>query len=243
MIPQQYAPLVFSSLSQLEEALRGIKSDSSYLLASARLPQAVLQTRAIGKFHLFTEEDKPDISALAQIELADVSQPQIAEMYRNTALDIGYGRISIVPAGGMTHDFEANIDAFLGMQEQLAVLKAAEKEISKENPNASLRKLFELQSIVHNMSDLRTRNGFSVSENRLYGDVAMLCCIFSAHIQPAIGSELIRGVPKEIYRIVQGMQVKDTLGLMAEVRSDNGVNRPVYFSPRVTPEVAELVLR
>ncbi len=247
MAMQTYAAIMFPSLSQLEQAVKGILAESSYVLASARMPQALLQTRAIGKFHLFQDRDIPNLDSLAQLEFVDVEQEGIVEMYRKSAAGLGYGRISLVSKGGMTYDLSEsiNLSALLPSQvEGLAGVAENNGKVDREGAIALLKQLWKLQGIVHELSDFRSQNGFSAFENSIYGNMVMACYDFSALIPGRISdiSEVFGDISQRAFRLAQLAQAMDMSLIRKEVESALGINKPVYFSPRISPEMAANVI-
>ncbi len=242
MAMQKYAALIFPSLSQLEQAVKGIHAESSYVLASARMPQALLQTRAIGKFHLFQDNAHPDLDSLAQLEFVDVEQQDLLEMYGQSVTDLGYGRISLVLKGGMTHNLSESVNLSARLQsqvEELVGVAGKNGKVDREGAIALLKQLWKLQGIVHELSDLRSQNGFSAFENSVYGSIVMACYDFSASIQGQISdiSEVFGDIPQGAFKIAQLAQAIDMSLVRAGVNSRLGINTAVYFSPRVDPEM------
>jgi len=245
MVRAKYAPLAFIGVEELPQAARMSRIESCYEMAKARLPHGTLRIAAVGKFHEINKHLRtPSLDTLAQVEVADVGAgDEVVAIYRDSLNDHGYGRVAVVGNDGTTYDLADQFMMLAGletevrdMQSIMAQLKSSEVPLS---PDELTLRLITLQDHIHQLSDLRTANGFSHLENEVYGFAALFCHSFSLSLQDYLkrtGQQPDLGefnVMVQLYRMVQE---SGFLEMEQEYRSPRGVNLPVYFNPRLKPK-------
>ena len=151
----------------------------------------------------------------------------------------------------MTYEFADQFTLFqeaaylaIGTEELAQQFKKGDGSVTIEDMIATY---LRFRNAVQNLSDIRTRNGFSRFENKtLYGGFVAFCYRFSFAIQAyMVETETLfklREVNKD-FLLAGLVQKAEELKFMKEMESEEGPNSAVYFGPQVDLEGVKDVIR
>lgn len=250
MLGYKFAPLVFASIDDLEGIVAKSKLEASFEMARSRIPTNTLGIRSLGKFHEIGDSiNKPSIEYLAQIELIDMPHDDVSiSQYVRVFIGKEYGRISVVGRGRTSYDLEAQFGMLSRIADRATKIKSFMEKMERREDVPTKNQLYDElvwhTSAINQLSDFRAQNGFSSVENMIYGNVALFCLIYAVAMRTyfeAIHPEIAEDLKGTFASLRSGI----TLGKLAEftkmVESPNGVNLPIYFTPRIRPEVANVI--
>ncbi len=174
-----YAPVAYVSLSDLSSQLSGLRTASSYGLAKRMQTGASpLATRAVAKIIRIHDRDTSgSIDEVAQLEFSGLRQGDgLLGVHQEWFYSAGLGRISLVPEGGMSHNFADVVEkSYISLTNGHAIVGAITKEyegqeaLTEAEAETVARQLAELEEQLYALTDVRARDGFTKYENIAYG--------------------------------------------------------------------------
>ena len=178
------------------------------------------------------------------MELIDVNPGnEVVDIYQHALQDQGHGRIAVVGSDGTTYDIAQQCGMLIALEKEVEKLQPLVYKLEEDNvtdsPHDLSLKLVTLQDSLHQLSDVRSINGFSAYENKIYGHAGLFCHTLSLSIQnyrKRTEQEYDLGEFEplvELYRMIQESNVAE---MEKEYMSPTGINLPFYFNPRLKPE-------